>query len=209
MAASIMVGRKKARIAVLSRQLSAAILVASLFTALGLTQHFASAFERVSLESISSYRSNMVAIANSSVAADVDVSTLPKALMFIPIGLPTLLLGPFPWQYTSLRQTVTIPEMLLWWAMVPSVVRGLRFAIRTQWDRIAPLIVFGAALCVVYTLTLGNLGLAYRQRAQIFIFLFIFAALGRYVVRCQKRGINPDVLCATKRNGHAPVSPRV
>ena len=38
------------------------------------------------------------------------------------IGLSVLLFGPFPWQITSFRALLTLPEMLLWWSMFPSLV---------------------------------------------------------------------------------------
>jgi hypothetical protein len=40
----------------------------------------------------------------------------------------------------------------------------------------------------------GNVGSAFRQRAQIFIFLFIFSAAGMYMKKCARAGISNELL---------------
>ena len=47
---------------------------------------------------------------------------------------------------------------------------------------------------VYYSLVHGNVGAAFRQRAQIFVLLFIFASLGTYVKTCRRRGIDSNLL---------------
>jgi hypothetical protein len=110
--------------------------------------------------------------------------------------MSVLLFGPFPWQMVSLRPLLSLPEMLVWWAMIPSLLRGVRFALRKELVNVAPILTFGATLITLYSLTLGNVGAAFRQRAQVFVFLFIFAALGHYVGVCRRRGISLDELRA-------------
>jgi hypothetical protein len=168
--------------------------VAIIFSALGLTSHMIHAAEPYGLDRISMYRHGMAATAHSGFAVDADLSTPGGALSFLPIGMSVLLLGPFPWQMTSLRPLISLPEMLLWWSMLPALWRGIRFSIRREFGTSIPILVFGGTLTALYSLTLGNVGAAFRQRAQIFIFLFIFVAIGDYVRRCQKRGIDPDEL---------------
>jgi hypothetical protein len=46
----------------------------------------------------------------------------------------------------------------------------------------------------VYALMHGNVGSAFRQRAQIFVFLFIFTAVGQYAKKLKKLGHSPDML---------------
>lgn len=40
----------------------------------------------------------------------------------------------------------------------------------------------------------GNVGAAFRQRAQILVFLFIFNALGTYIAKARAAGIDPKAL---------------
>jgi len=113
----------------------------------------------------------------------VDVSTASGALSTIPLGLTYLLLAPFPWQLASLRQAITLPEMLVWWSSIPLLVLGAWFTIKHRLREIAPIIIFTSLLTLTYSIVQGNVGTAYRQRAQLLIFYFVFAAVGFVLVK--------------------------
>jgi hypothetical protein len=49
-------------------------------------------------------------------------------------------------------------------------------------------------LTCAYSLVHGNVGSAFRQRAQIFVFLFIFASLGWYQKRCRQASVSDQLL---------------
>ncbi len=147
--------------------------------------------DRLSLEQVSMFRQGMATTANSGFAQDVDVSTPGGAIAFLPLGLAVLLLGPFPWQFGSLRAALAAPETIVWWMMIPSLLRGIRFAIARSFTRISPVLFFSALLSMAYALVHGNVGSGFRQRAQVFVFLFIFAAVGWYEKRCRRAGIDP------------------
>ena len=51
---------------------------------------------------------------------------------------------------------------------------------------IAPILIFTTLLSLAYSVFQGNVGTAYRQRAQLLVFYFIFVAVG-YVVVIEKR----------------------
>lgn len=124
--------------------------------------------------------------AQSGYGKDIDVSTPEGALSAIPIGLTYLMLAPFPWQLTSLRQMITLPEMLLWWLSIPLLVLGLWFAVKHRLREVAPILIFTTLLTVTYSILMGNVGTAYRQRAQLLVFYFIFVAIG-FVLLKEKR----------------------
>ncbi|HEX8119206.1 MAG TPA: glycosyltransferase family 39 protein, partial [Pyrinomonadaceae bacterium] len=65
------------------------------------------------LEAVQRSRADLVRSANTGFGSDVDVSTTSGALSAIPLGLAYLLLAPFPWQLSSLRQSITLPEMVV------------------------------------------------------------------------------------------------
>ena len=44
---------------------------------------------------------------------------LPGAISAMPVGFAYLMFAPFPWQATNFRQAITMPEVLIWWAMIP------------------------------------------------------------------------------------------
>src|SRR6185436_7957917 len=107
-------------------------------------------------------------------------------LSTIPMGLLYLLFAPFPWQLASLRQSITLPEMIVWWASFPLLMLGSWYSIRYRLRQISPILIFTIMLSLAYSVFQGNVGTAYRQRAQLLVFYFIFAAVG-YVLVIEKR----------------------
>jgi hypothetical protein len=166
--------------------------------------------EQLNLERLSSFRHGMAVTANSGFSSTVDVSTPAGALAFLPIGVSALLLSPFPWQLTSLRASFAAPEMLVWWFIFPSMIGGLALAVKRRFTEVAPLVLFAAMLTAAYGLMQGNVGSAFRQRAQIFVVLFIFTALGWYRRKCRRHGIDEMTLltgplaATPSRNSRAP-----
>ncbi|MDT5261474.1 MAG: hypothetical protein QOC61_478, partial [Acidobacteriota bacterium] len=67
------------------------------------------------LEAVQRSRADLVRSANTGFGQDVDVSTASGALSAVPLGMAYLLFAPFPWQLASLRQSITLPEMVAWW----------------------------------------------------------------------------------------------
>jgi len=123
------------------------------------------------------------ASAGSGFGKDVDVSTTEGALTAIPIGLVYLLFAPFPWDMATLRQTITLPEMVIWWSAFPLLVLGLWYALRHRLRQVAPIVIFTTMLTLAYSLFQGNVGTAYRQRSQLLIFYFIFVAVGGVLLK--------------------------
>lgn len=138
------------------------------------------------LERVDRGRRDMARRAESGFGEDVDVSNTSGAISAIPLGLVYLLFAPFPWQLTSLRQAITLPEMIVWWASFPMMILGLWFSIRYRLRLVAPVLIFTTLLSLAYSVLQGNVGTAYRQRAQLLVFYFIFVAVG-YVVVIEKR----------------------
>jgi 4-amino-4-deoxy-L-arabinose transferase-like glycosyltransferase len=124
--------------------------------------------------------------AQSGFGQDVDVSTTEGALRAAPLGIIYLLFAPFPWEVRSLRQSITLPEMLIWWASFPLLILGLWFTIRHRLRRSFVILIFTTMLTLAYSIYQGNVGTAYRQRAQVLVFYFIFVAVG-YVLLQEKR----------------------
>jgi hypothetical protein len=174
------------------KQLFLAALAVGLFVMLGLTDRTEQEMTYFSLEHASSYRRGMAITANSGFDADVDVSTPGNALAYLPIGMAHLLWAPFPWQMISLRPLLAAPETILWWFLFLPTVRGIMFAIRKRFSATSALLIFSFTLTAAYSLIHGNVGSAFRQRAQILVFLFIFSSAGIYLKKLRKMGYDPN-----------------
>jgi hypothetical protein len=118
-----------------------------------------------------------LARAESGFATRANVSTFEGVLSVLPTGILYLLFAPFPWSVTGLRQALALPDILMWYALVPFLVMGIASAGR-RLRQTMPIFVFTMALTVAYGAFLGNVGTAYRQRTQIMMFYFLFVADG-------------------------------
>lgn len=160
------------------RQFAVIIILGLGLTYLGVTRSASVQYDQlVTFEQLQRSRSDL-ALSGSGFGKDVDVSTTSGALSQIPLGLVYLLFAPFPWQLASLRQSITLPEMLVWWACFPLLVLGLWFTIKHRLRQMSPILIFTCMLTLSYSVVQGNVGTAYRQRSQLLVFYFIFVAVG-------------------------------
>ncbi|MBL8180225.1 MAG: hypothetical protein JNL64_01300 [Blastocatellia bacterium] len=136
-----------------------------------------------SLESIAISRKDLSESAASGFGQEYDVSTFGGAIAVLPVGLAYLIFSPFPWQLTSNLALSAFPETVLWWIVMIPMVIGIWYACRHRLRRCISILMFTLMLTLGYAVLQGNVGTAYRQRAQIQIFMFIFAAVGVTIVR--------------------------
>jgi 4-amino-4-deoxy-L-arabinose transferase-like glycosyltransferase len=147
-------------------------------TYLGVMRNASTEIEQYgNLERIQRSRQNL-AEAESGFGEDIDVSTTAGAIGAIPVGFLYLMLAPFPWQVTNMRQAITLPEQILWWCSIPFLFGGLWYTIKYRLRNSIAILIFTIMLTLAYSIFQGNVGTAYRQRAQIQVFLFIFIAAG-------------------------------
>lgn len=132
----------------------------------------------VDLEALQEMR-QFTSVGGSRYQETVDISTPGKALAFLPKGLAFFLFAPYPWTVRNVRQLVTMPEMLIFYALVPSMLRGVRELLRARAPGALMLVLITLSLTLGYALGEANAGAAYRHRAQILVFLLFFAAAGR------------------------------
>ena len=130
------------------------------------------------LERLQVTRSDQANLGQSAYVPHADVSTTHGALSALPVGLVYLLFAPFPWSVRGLRQILTLPETLVWYALWPALIRGLLHTVRHRFRLALPILVFAASLTCAYAVFQGNIGTAYRQRTQVTMFYFIFMAAG-------------------------------
>lgn len=186
-AGAFVIGMQQVTATSFARQFTAIILLGLALTYVGVTRSATVQFERYgNLQTLQRSRDDQARSAKSGFGRDVDVSSTSGAISTIPMGVLYLLFAPFPWQITSLRQSITLPEMVIWWASFPLLVLGLWFAIKYRLRMISPILIFTVMLTLAYSVFQGNVGTAYRQRAQLLVFYFIFVAVG-FVLMKEKR----------------------
>src|ERR1043166_6665823 len=153
------------------------------FTWFGVLQSASAQLDRyANLQTIQNSREDQ-ANAGSGFMKDVDVGTTEGALTVIPVGLLYLIFAPFPWQFTTPRQAITLPEMIVWWFSFPLLVLGFWYSLKHRLRQVSPIVIFTTMLTLAYSLFQGNVGTAYRQRSQLLVFYFIFVAVGAVIMK--------------------------
>jgi len=181
---TFVIGMRAFTVQSMARQFVIVLVIGLSFTYFGVTRYATAQFETYgNLEQLNRSRQNLSSSAQSGFGQDVDVSTTSGALTTIPSGLVYLLFAPFPWQLGSLRQSLTLPEMVVWWAAFPLLILGAWFSLKYRLRQMAPILIFTSMLTLAYSVFQGNVGTAYRQRAQILVFYFIFVAVGGVLVK--------------------------
>lgn len=125
--------------------------------------------------------------AESGFERGVDISTPEKALAFLPIGLTYFLLAPFPWSIANFKQAFTLPEMLYFYWLLPSILRGIGILVRRHLASSLTILLICAGVTFGYAVGQGNVGTIYRHRAQVLPFFLMFAAVGVAGQRNPKR----------------------
>lgn len=125
----------------------------------------------------------------SGVVLGYDMRTGGGFLIGTLVGALHLLLAPFPWQFGggSVRFALTAPEMIVWWLLVlGGLVRGVAHGVRHKPGAILPIMLFIIILGTVYSMMFGNIGIIYRQRAQLLPYLFMLTMFGFETARATR-----------------------
>lgn len=168
--------------------------IVALLALVGISSNVSEGASTLTLERLSTFRQGMASTAHSGFQAGADISTPGGALALLPFGLAELLLGPFPWQFGSLRALFAAPETIYWWILFPSLIRGMVWSVRRRFAETSPLVLFAVVMTAAYSLMQGNVGSGFRQRSQIFVVLFIFASFGLYKKRAANARIDGELL---------------
>jgi len=157
-----------------------AIVLPVLFGTKASEEHSSTYDQYSTVEGIQSFRRDIATGTGSGVVSEYDMSTRTGLGLATLVGAAHLLLAPFPWQLNgSFRMLMTAPEMIFWWWLFFfGVIPGTRYVIRHHLGNMLPILLFLLGIGTVYSLTFGNVGVIYRQRAQLMPYLLTFAAIG-------------------------------
>lgn len=105
-------------------------------------------------------------------------ASLISDLRHLPRGLSVMLLEPYPWQRTgNARLRFAQLESVVWYPLLAFGVIGTRDLWRHKRVLLFPLL-FGGGTVILYSLTEGNFGTAYRHRGEFVWVVALFAAFG-------------------------------
>lgn len=158
--------------------LSAVALMALLVAGTGVGYSGYKAATSANLEQASLVRKELASSAESGFGSNLDISTPVKALASLPIAVTTFLLGPLPWQFGGARHLVALPDVLVWWSLLPSLWRGLRTGFRRLGRAMLLIVLPAMTTTALLSLTVANFGTVVRERSQVVIMLVPLVALG-------------------------------
>ena len=120
--------------------------------------------------------------ASTALTCDATKGGISGKIEHLPCGLPAVVLRPYPWETdgtTSVR--LARLEALLWYPLLILSIYGLfRGWSRRRWLGFPAL--YAGAIVLVYALTEGNIGTAYRHRAEAVWAVALFAALAAQTI---------------------------
>jgi hypothetical protein len=90
----------------------------------------------------------------------------------------------------NVRQLITLPELVLWWCLMPIMLKGFWYCIKHRLRQSFVICTFVLGLTLAFALYQSNAGTAYRHRAQLYVFFFLFIGIGlelRRTARAEKR----------------------
>ena len=95
-------------------------------------------------------RSDLARSGQSGYLPNADVSTVPQALRFMPVGILYFITVPWPWQVGSARQNITLPETAFWVLILyPLMGLGVVQALRRNFQGSSLLVIMGLVIAVL------------------------------------------------------------
>lgn len=117
-----------------------------------------------------------------------NIGAPPSGLTAIPMTFVNLWMRPFPWEAHNATSLVSALEVVALWVVIWFHRRHVFWALRSWWRN--RLLRFAVPLFLGYTLmlglTFGNLGIIARQRAPLFLFVFMIVVAAPQQLRAAR-----------------------
>lgn len=116
----------------------------------------------------------------SNIFLDLRIYTIWDALKFLPVGFTYFMFAPFPWQAKGILQIAAMPENIVWYLLfIFFTIPGCKFFLRKENLKIGLIMLaYCSIITLMYSLTLDNIGIAYRMKLQILPFWFLILGAG-------------------------------
>jgi hypothetical protein len=123
---------------------------------------------------------NYRAYGNLAFLKDFDFRTPLGLFAFAPLAFLVAWLAPFPWQLRSAVQFIALPEVILYYSLMPAVFVGVKRIIKYKLSEAKSIILY--ILCHLFVLAFleGNIGTLFRHRAAVLPFIFTLAGIGLF-----------------------------
>ena len=118
------------------------------------------------------------AYGNTAFLSNLDITNPAIFMFFVPIALSVAWLAPFPWQIGSVSQITAIPEMLLYYALLPAMFLGWGFIMRYKIKEGGVIVLYIFIMMLVLAFIEGNIGTLFRHRAMVLPFMFVLIGIG-------------------------------
>ncbi len=118
------------------------------------------------------------AFGKSVIFPDLRLYTVKDVLAFLPAGIAVALFYPLPWQTSSFVSFAAIPEMIIWYAFVPFLLRGILFAFEAYRGRHFFILIFTILYFTGLGLLESNSGTLFRHRVVALPFSFLLISAG-------------------------------
>ena len=108
-------------------------------------------------------------------------------------GMGYVLFSPFPWKIDSKLQLMALPQVILWYVMLPFIIFGFYIGFRKNKLETAPIFLYTVILFSIFALAEGNVGALFRHKDMVMPFLIIYfsAAFSKlFLANEQKERIN-------------------
>jgi hypothetical protein len=130
------------------------------------------------LQQVNNVRANSSQSAASGFLPNADVANARHAVSYLPLGGAYFALGPAPWQLHNLRQVSALPDLVVWWFLLPSLWRGIRQGWRRRGREVLVYLLPALFVTVGLALLVANFGTVVRERMQVVVLLIPLIGLG-------------------------------
>ena len=85
---------------------------------------------------------------------------------------------PFPWKISSKLSLVSMPQMLIWYFLIPFSIVGILMQLRRNWKKSLVLVVYFVVIGSILSVTGGNIGTDFRIRDVLTPIVLLFSSIG-------------------------------
>jgi len=115
---------------------------------------------------------------NLAFMLNFSTANILNLIMLLPVSFTIALLAPFPWQLGSISQISSLPEMLLFYYLIPAMLLGGRVLTKIKPKESWILIMCIFTIAFILSNIEGNVGTLFRHRSMILPVCFILIGVG-------------------------------